>query len=92
MVNKVSPARMADQVLMVYQANKVQWVIKENQGNGDHQETMDQEDRPVNVGFQDYPDLTVKASKAKLDRKVKRDQLDILVKMVEKDPKVNQQL
>ena len=92
MVNKVSPARMADQVLMVCQANKVQWVTKENQGNGDHQETMDQGDRPVNVGFQDYLDLTVKASKAKLDRKVKRDQLDILVKMVEKDPKVNQQL
>ena len=92
MVNKVSPARMADQVLMVYQANKVQWVIKENQENRDHQETMDQEDRLVNVGFQDYPDLTVKASKVKLDRKVKKDQLDILVKMVEKDPKVNQQL
>ena len=92
MVNKVSPARMADQVLMVYQANKVQWVIKGNRVNGDQQETMDQEDRLVNVGFQDYPDLTVKASKAKLDKKVKRDQLDILVKMVEKDPKVNQQL
>ena len=92
MVNKVSLARMADQVLMVYQANKVQWVIKENQENRDHQETMGQEDRLVNVGFQDYPGLTVKASKVKLDRKVKKDQLDILVKMVVKDLKVNQQL
>ena len=92
MVNKVSQARMVDQVLMVYLVNKVQWVIKENQGNKDPLETMDLEDRPVNVDFLGYPDLMVKVSKVKLDRKVRRDLLDIPVRMVEKDQKVNQQL
>ena len=92
MVNKVSLARTVDQVLMVYQVNKVRWAIKENQASADHLATMDQEDLPVNVGSQDCPDLTVKASKVKRDKKVRRDQLVNLVKTVGKDQKVNQRL
>jgi len=91
MANKVSQARMVDQVMMVFQESRVQWVTKENQGNKDHLAMMDQEDQRVNEVYQDYPDLTAKVLKVKLDRKVKKARLVNPVKMAEKAQKVNRQ-
>ena len=92
MASKVFPEKMADLVLMDYRANKGRWETKVNQESRDHPEMMDLEDHKVSVVYLDYLELMGRVSKEKLAKKEKRDQLDNPVKMVEKGPKVNQQL
>ena len=92
MVIKDFQVKTVDQELTDYQVNKGQWVIKVSQENKDRLEMMDLEDHLVNVVCQVCLGLMVKASKEKLARKVKKDQLEDLVKMVEKDQRANQPL
>ena len=92
MVIKDSQVKTVDQALMDYLVNKDQWEIKVSQENRDRPAMMDQEDHLVNVVYQVCLDLMVKVSKEKQARKVKKDQLEDLVKMVEKDQRVNQLL